>query len=511
MNPHDTRSKIKGLEELAEILKGLKAQGRTIVQCHGVFDLLHPGHIKHFEAAKREGDVLVVTVTEDRYVGKGPGRPVFNERLRAESIAGLQDVDYVAINQWPAATEAIRRLRPDVYVKGHDYADRKKDLTGEIHKEEEAVKSVGGRIHFTDEIAFSSTELLNVHFSVYHKEADEFLKGFRRRHRADEIIKALKSLKKLKVLVVGDAIVDEYHYCQPMGKAWKETVIAARYLSRESFAGGVLAAANHIAGFCDDVRLVTCLGAEDSKEAFIRDRLKPNIRAEFFCRDDAATVVKRRYVDPAFLSKIFEVCFLNDRELPPGVNDAVCRHLAESCPGRDLVIAADFGNGFIGPRIVETLCGSARFIAVNTQTNSANAGFNVITKYPKADYVCIDEPEIRLAMRSKSEILEEMIKRISRELKAPRVTVTRGHSGSLGFEEGKGFFSTPVFSKQVVDRIGAGDAYLAVTSPLVAAGYPMDLVGFVGNAVGALAVRTVCNRESVEPVPLFKFISALLK
>ena len=89
--------------------------------------------------------------------------------------------------------------------------------------------------------------------------------------------------------------------------------------------------------------------------------------------------------------------------------------------------------------------------------------------------------------------------------------MTRGHSGSLGFEEGKGFFSTPVFSKQVVDRIGAGDAYLAVTSPLVAAGYPMDLVGFVGNAVGALAVRTVCNRESVEPVPLFKFISALLK
>jgi len=312
-------------------------------------------------------------------------------------------------------------------------------------------------------------------------------------------------------LIVGDSIIDEYHYCQPMGKAWKETVITTRSLNRESFAGGVLAAANHVAGFCDDVHLVTCLGKEDSQEEFIRGKLKPNIRPHFFYRDDAPTVVKRRYVDPAFLSKIFEVCFLNDRELPPDVNREACAYLRRNCPEYDLVIAADFGNGFIGRPIVQALCDSARFLAVNTQTNSANTGFNLITKYPRADYVCIDEPELRLATHDKYENLEELVMRIAPQLACGRVSVTRGHNGSLGYEEGKGFFEAPVFSRQVVDRIGAGDAYLAITSPCVAAGYPMDVVGFVGNAVGALAVRIVCNRESVEPVPLFKFITSLLR
>ena len=511
MSTHDAYQKIKGLDELAGILKDLKKQGKTVVQCHGVFDLLHPGHIKHFEAAAREGDVLIVTLTQDKYVGKGPGRPVFNERLRAESIAELQCVDYVAINRWSTAVQAIALLHPDVYVKGSDYADREKDLTGEIHKEEAAVKAAGGRIHFTDEITFSSTELINMHFSVYHQEADEFLKSFRGEYSADEIIRKLKALKKTRVLIVGDAIIDEYHYCAPMGKAWKETVLTTRYLNRESFAGGVLAAANHLAGFCDDVHLVTCLGQENTQEEFIRGKLKSNIRPKFFYRDDAPTVVKRRYVDPAFLSKIFEVCFLNDHPLPPEIDREVCNHLARCGGEYDLVIAADFGNGFMGKNIVEALCATASFLAVHTQTNSANTGFNLITKYPKADYICIDEPEIRLATHEKFENLNKLITAISAALHCGRISITRGHNGSLGYERGKGFFEVPVFSREIVDRIGAGDAYLAVTSPCVAMGYPMDMVGFIGNAVGALAVRIVCNREAVEPIPLFKYIKALLK
>jgi rfaE bifunctional protein nucleotidyltransferase chain/domain len=110
--------KIRPLVELAKTITNLKAEGKCIVQCHGVFDLVHPGHIRLLEAAKQEGDVLVVTVTPDKYVNKGPGRPVFNQRLRAETLAALQCVDFVAINEWPTAIETIRLLKPDVYVKG---------------------------------------------------------------------------------------------------------------------------------------------------------------------------------------------------------------------------------------------------------------------------------------------------------------------------------------------------------------------------------------------------------
>ncbi len=504
-------AKITTLGELATVLERERALGRRVVQCHGVFDLLHPGHIRHLEAARREGDLLVVTVTPDRFVNKGPGRPVFNQRLRAESVAALEPVDRVAITESPTAIEAIRALRPAVYVKGSDYADATADLTGKIDDERSAVEAAGGRVHFTTEITFSSSGLLNVHFDVYPEEAQAFLREFRERYSADSVIGALRRLRDMKVLVIGDTIIDEYHYVQSMGKSPKELLVATRYLREEHFAGGILACANHVAGFCDRVDLVTVLGARDPREAFIREKLKPNVKPVFFVRPDTATVVKRRFVEQAFLNKMFEIAFLDDAELPPAVSDEVGAYLHGILDQYDLVLVADYGHGFMTPDLVLLLASGARFLAVNAQTNSANIGFNLITKYPRADYVCIDEPEVRLALHDRTGPMQDVIHRVAKDLQARRVSITRGHHGSMTYEEHEGFYTVPVLSREVVDRIGAGDAYLAVTAPCVAAGYPMDLVGFIGNAVGALAVRIIGNRTPVEPVPLFKFITALLK
>lgn len=138
----------------------MKAEGKKIVHCHGCFDLMHPGHIKYFQAAKKMGDILVVTVTPDIYVDKGPGRPVFNEELRADSIAALECVNYVAINKWPTAEETLRLLKPDVYVKGREFKNLE-DKTGKIQKENEVVHEIGAELRFTHEVVFSSTELIN--------------------------------------------------------------------------------------------------------------------------------------------------------------------------------------------------------------------------------------------------------------------------------------------------------------------------------------------------------------
>ena len=81
--------KIKNLEDLKTVVADLKAKGKKIVHCHGVFDLLHLGHIKHFEEAKTLGDVLVVTITPDEFVNKGPNRPAFTTLLRLEALALL--------------------------------------------------------------------------------------------------------------------------------------------------------------------------------------------------------------------------------------------------------------------------------------------------------------------------------------------------------------------------------------------------------------------------------------
>ena len=108
------------------------------------------------------GDVLIVTVTPDIYVDKGPGRPVFNQELRAESIAALECVDYVAVNKWVTAEETLRLVRPDIYAKGQEF-ERLEDKTGKVQREAEVVKEIGAQLRFTHEIVFSSTQLLKQH------------------------------------------------------------------------------------------------------------------------------------------------------------------------------------------------------------------------------------------------------------------------------------------------------------------------------------------------------------
>ena len=156
--------KIVLLEKLAEIVQELKKAGKKTVHCHGCFDLMHPGHIKYFQAARAMGDVLVVTLTPDLFVDKGPGRPVFNEQLRAESIAALECVNYVSVNRWPTAEDTLRLIKPDIYVNGQEF-EKLEDKTGKIQKEYAVIKEIGAEIRFTHEMVFSSTKLLKSYFT----------------------------------------------------------------------------------------------------------------------------------------------------------------------------------------------------------------------------------------------------------------------------------------------------------------------------------------------------------
>ena len=506
-----SQDKILPLNQLAEVVNNLKKQGKVVVHCHGVFDLMHPGHIFHFESAKKQGDILVVTVTEDKHVNKGPGRPVFPQDIRARTIASLAVVDYVAINPLPSAANVLLAVKPNLYVKGDDYADESKDITGEIAKERQAIESIGGKIFFTKEPTFSSSKLLNDHFNFIPPELKEFINKFRKKYSSDEITKEIKKLNKLKVLVIGETIVDEYHYCFPMGKSAKESIVASKYLREESFAGGVLACANHAAGFVKKVCLVSCLGAVDSKEDFIKKHLKEKIFPRFVYHNSAPTIVKRRYIWEPFLIKLFEIVFMDENKLPKKTEWQMLTILDKELPKYDLVILTDYGHGLITPAIIKKVTNKAKFLAINAQTNSANIGFNLITKYSRADYVCIDDPEMRLAYHNRFGDIRQLVKKAAGDLKAKYVTVTRGHLGSLVYSKKHGFAETPILSREIVDRMGAGDAFLAITALCVAAKFPPNLVGFIGNAVGVLAVRTVGNRSSVEPVALVKFITSLLK
>ncbi|MCB4790658.1 MAG: PfkB family carbohydrate kinase [Elusimicrobia bacterium] len=504
-------SKIKNIHQLAKIIEGLKKKGKKIVQCHGVFDLVHLGHMRHFNEAKKQGDILVVTLTKDKYVKRGPGRPYFNEHLRAETLASLAVTDYVAILNSPTAIEAIKTIKPDVYVKGPDYKEKDKDVTGKIYEEEEAVKSVGGKLYITEDITFSSTKLLNSFIDVYPPRTVKYLNALSKRYSAEIVAEKIESLKKLDILVLGDAIIDQYHYCSALGKSSKEHLVVNKYHSDESFAGGALATANNAANICGSVDLLTVLGERDSFEGFIRSKLNSNINPMFFTRKETQTIIKRRFVSNDVGRKLFEICYMDDTSIPDDMENKVINHLAKTIKKYDLVIVADFGHGLLTKRIINYLCAKSRYLAINVQTNSANIGFNLVTKYPSADCVCIDEMEMRYATHDRFNDLKGHMKTIYNRLKCSHIITTRGSSGSMSYSDKEGFHETPAFAYKVVDPIGAGDAFFAYVAPCFASGFPQDMVSFIGNAVGSIATQIVCNREPVNKVDLLKFITRLLK
>lgn len=506
-----THTKILSLEELASKAKELRQQGKRIVLCHGTFDLLHIGHIRHLQNARKDGDVLITTVTGDSYVNKGPGRPVFPEHLRSENLAALSCVDYVGINPSITATNVISLIKPHAYVKGKEYKNDKDDLTGNISLERDAVEQHGGELIFTEDITFSSSNLLNENFGIFSSETKSFLKSIQTQYTDKDLIQMLKNLGNLKVLVVGDAIIDEYYYTTLMGQAGKGSHQSVKYESKEQFAGGALAVANHLAGFVENITLITGLGKGDNHEDFIRSKLKENIIPQFYYFEDAPTIVKRRFVD-GDLNKLFEVYDYNEEPTLEDEGRGICSWLESNAKSFDIVVTPDFGNGFISQNMIPALCNNSRFLAVNTQINSGNRGYHVINRYPRADFISLNGPELRLATHNRYDPLEGLAENLAKNIGAQYLAVTLGSKGALLLDRKKNTaHKIPVLSTQVLDRVGAGDSFLSLASLCLGGGLPSDIGLFVGSAAAALDVQIVCNREPITPVNLFKYITTLLK
>lgn len=504
-------NKIKSLKELKKIIENFKKEGKKIVLCHGVFDLFHPGHLLYFEAAKKEGDILIVSLTADQFVNKGINRPVFSHFIRAKVLATLEIVDYVIIDFHKTAVELVKETKPDIYFKGQEGEKELNDKESNLFKEAQAVSSVGGEIKFSYTPTYSSTELLVNYFNLYPKKTKEFLEDFKKKYSFEKIWTFIERVKKLKILIIGESIIDDYCYCQTMNKVSKANIVGTKYLKKEIFAGGVLASANHLANFCERVDLITVLGEKRSFEDFIKNKLKPNIHYKFFYEKNGQTIIKRRFFDPAFMDELFEIYYLDDRNLSLKTKEKILNHLEKKIKNYDLVIVKDYGHGFFDEELIRFLEKKAKFLALMVQTNFANYGFNLVTKYKRADFVCLDHDEARLAVHLNDKDIKEVGKKLLEEIKVENLIITLGHNGSLAFESKKKIYSCPVFSNKVIDRLGAGDAFVSVTAPLVSLKTPLEIVNFIGNVAGAIKVTIVGNKESVSKEKLYSFLKTILK
>ena len=509
-----SEKKVKSLEEIGLIVESLKSEGKKIVHCHGNFDIVHYGHIRHFLNAKEQGDVLIVTITPDRFIQKGPGRPFFNEDIRLKHLAALECIDYVVLNEWAIAVETIKIIKPDIYAKGKEVLDNKKvDRIEPVKKsnlelEEEVVKSFGGKLYLTEEVTFSSSRIINQITSSISDEAKEFLGRLRQNSGKEGIFNILESLKGLKVLVIGDSIFDEYIYCDSMERSGKEPLICYKFIEKEMHAGGVFAIANHLASFLDNLTLMTCAG--ENYVELVNNSLNKNIEKNIFIQEGSETIVKTRYLDKYKGNKVFEV-YNSNEHLIDGVNEEkIIKYLDENLSKFDLVLVADFGHGMMSPRLIDYLCNSKIFLAVNCQFNGGNFGFNFITKYKRADFVSLNERELRLPLQEKNTNIEVPIAKLSNLLSLNKINLTRGKFGNAYYHWGNYVFA-PSFTKEPLDTIGSGDAVFALTSLLAYKNVEPEVFCFLGNSIGALGVRIIGNRRAVDYGELKKFVSYVLK
>lgn len=506
--------KIVTKEEYREKIKDmLKAGDKKVVLCHGVFDLVHPGHIIHFEQAKNMGDILIVSVTSERFVRKGPGRPYFNDEMRMKFLESIEYIDYVMLSEGYTVDDIVEIVEPDIYVKGEEYQNAKDDITGKIYEEQELVEEHGGIVKFTSGQVFSSTKLINTALSGLADDVRDYMEDFKTRYSIEDIKGYANRINNLKILVLGDIIIDQYTYCDLQGTMSKDMGYSAKLNYSEKYLGGAAAIARHLATFSENVTLMSIIGGEEDIRLKLFDELSDKMNLKFTYSKTVPTIVKRRYLTKNEKREEYGKIFaINNIPHKPGYEkDAMEKFIGkldESISGYDVVYLCDFGHGLIDKDVMDIVQDRSKYLALNCQTNSSNKGMNIITKYVKADVFTLDQQELNLAYPSYTMNESEKLYMLSKHLKG-NGWLTRGSAGAYGIDHGS-INECPAFTLSVKDTVGAGDAFFSLASAFTAVGAPLEVGTFMGNIGGALGANIVGNKEAVEKINALKFASTLL-
>ena len=504
----DIRDKIIDRDTMREICNSARSSGSRVGLAHGCFDLMHTGHIMHLEEARKLCDILMVSITADQYVNKGPNRPVFNHDVRAYTIASLQCVDYVTINYGTSACELLEHVAPTYYIKGRDYATSNDYY---LNQERLSVEKGSGSLIFTESELYSSSEIINKYFSKYCDNVDEYLTDMRARYGYDYMCDAMDRISKVNILVLGESIIDRYVYVDVKNKASKSAVLSSRYIGEENMLGASLHIANHLAEICNNVCLVTVVGNDHYKYES-DNRLNDKIHKIMYSRD-APTMVKTRYVEPTYMLKMFEMATYNDNQIGDTDTDTLITEINNIINDYDVLMIADFGQEVFNSKMIGYANSSSKYKGIMVQTNSLNYGYNMASKYANGNYLCIDTTELRLMIRDKTSPVEDIVPLIRDYIDVSDiVSITMGNKGSITYDmRSSTAYSTPSLALGVVDATGAGDVYYSYTLPASYIGLPYDVIGFLGNAAAALSVQSKCTSKVVTKTSFMNFIKSLMK
>jgi rfaE bifunctional protein kinase chain/domain/rfaE bifunctional protein nucleotidyltransferase chain/domain len=488
------RRKVKTVDELCALL-GPRPRGKKVIMCHGVFDIVHPGHVRHLIYAKSKGDLLVVSVTADEHIAKANVRPYVPEDLRAINLAAFEMVDYVIIDRDPTPLRNLQRIQPDYYAKGYEY------VAGNVHpktrEEMEVLESYGGEVIFTPgDIVYSSSQLIETSPPNIAGEKLMMLmegEGLTFADLRDAVLK----LSGIRVHVVGDTIVDSYTQCSMIGGMTKTPTMSVRFEAVHDFTGGAAVVAKHLRAAGGDVVFSTVMGDDALKDRVVKDLAAAGVRCQPIIDATRPTTNKNAIVVGGY--RLLKIDTLDNRS----ISEKVLKQLAaqvEAIP-TDAVVYSDFRHGIFNRHTIPELIAALPVNAYRVADSQVASRWGNILEFKGFDLITPNEREVRFALGDQDSVVRPLGVELFQRAECRTLMLKLGDRGMITFRDrpatdARSFFTIDSFAERAVDPVGAGDALLAyATLAMVATRNEA-----VASILGSFAAGIECQCDGNVPV-----------
>lgn len=491
---HLLSHKIKSPEQVRDAI-GPRPRKKKAIMCHGTFDVVHPGHVRHLLYAKTKADILIASLTADAHITKGNMRPYVPEDLRAINLAALEMVDYVVIDRDPTPLRNLALIRPDYFAKGYEYT------AGQVHpKTQEEIKvleSYGGEMIFTPgDIVYSSSALLEL--APPNIAVDKLLllmqaEGLTFR----DLRNSLGKLQGLRVHVVGDTIVDSHTYTSMIGGMTKTPTISVRFERRTDFVGGAGVVAKHLRAAGAEVTFSTVLGNDGYKTFVLDDLTSFGVHCLPIIDETRPTTNKNAIVAEGY--RLLKVDTLDNRSISDKTVEQLRRQVQNTkC---DAVVFSDFRHGIFNRSTIPPLVSAIPAGAFRVADSQVASRWGNILEFEGFDLLTPNEREARFALGDQDSVVRPLAQELHQRSGCKTLILKCGDRGIITYRSAppsdvRAFFTVETFADRVVDAVGAGDALLAyATLVLVATGNDV-----IASIVGNMAAAIECEHEGNVPV-----------
>ena len=494
--------KIKTASQLAELL-GLPPRANKVIMCHGTFDLVHPGHIRHLIYAKSKASILIASLTSDAHIEKANHRPFVPQELRAMNLAALEVVDYVVIDPNVKPLENLQIIKPDYFAKGYEYSQ------GGIHpktlEEKEIVESYGGELLFTPgDIVYSSSAIIETSPPnlAHHKLASLMdAEGITFAHLREVV----SSLRGIRVHVVGDTIVDSYTYCTLIGGNTKTPTFSLKLDRQVDFVGGAGIVAKHMRKANADVSFTTMLGNDALKTFVLNDLEEHGIHCNAVIDPTRPTTQKNLFTAGGY--RLVKVDSVDNRSMSDKIAETFVRRISGT--ESDVVVFSDFRHGIFNGSTIPQLTHAIPAGPLRVADSQVATRWGNILDFQGFDLLTPNEREARFALGDQDSIIRPLALDLYRKASCKYLILKLGERGIITYRAPdpnvRSFFTIDSFAEHVVDPVGAGDALLAYsTLALVATKDPL-----IASILGSVAAAMACERDGNNPIGPEEVISRL--